>query len=114
MNLTRWLSLLDDASRASNTAYNARAHNHRYHTFRVGNQTYHGQRDPRERLHAVPYDFNNKTVLDIGTNAGGMLFELLPKIRHGIGFGRFCQAFARSKGTQIRGRHIQQVGVPPV
>ena len=47
--------------------------------------TFTGQRDPQQRLAKVPFDFTNKTVLDIGSNQGGMLFAIKDKIRWGVG-----------------------------
>jgi SAM-dependent methyltransferase len=46
-----------------------------------------GQRDPRARLALVPVDLHGKSVLDIGSNQGGMLFALeQPKWGVGIDF----------------------------
>lgn len=56
-----------------------------YHTLEIDGEIFQGQRNPKERLLNVPYDFNNKTVLDIGSNQGGMLFSIKDKISKGIG-----------------------------
>jgi SAM-dependent methyltransferase len=51
-----------------------------------GNLVSEGGRDPYFRLNLVPIDFDNKTVLDLGCNCGGMLFALCDKIKKGFGF----------------------------
>lgn len=56
-----------------------------YHTLELKNLKLAGQRHPRERFDSLPFDFVGKTVLDIGCNQGGMLFELSSKIAHGVG-----------------------------
>jgi len=44
-----------------------------------------GIRDPLERINAIPIDFENKTVLDLGCNNGGTLFAIADKIKQGWG-----------------------------
>lgn len=44
-----------------------------------------GLRDPLERINAMPIDFTNKTVLDLGCNCGGTLFAIADKIKQGWG-----------------------------
>ena len=44
-----------------------------------------GQRDPVKRLQLIPINFQNKSVLDLGCNSGGMLFPLNKKLSFGIG-----------------------------
>lgn len=56
-----------------------------YHTIKLGSRLVQGQRNPYKRLDSVPYDFHDKTVLDLGTNIGGMLFAVADKIKLGIG-----------------------------
>jgi hypothetical protein len=56
-----------------------------YQTHDLGDKVIIGQRDTKKRIDKIPYDFNGKTVLDIGTNQGGMLFAISDKIKHGIG-----------------------------
>lgn len=43
-------------------------------------------RDPLERINSIPVDFNDKTVLDLGCNCGGILFAVADKIKYGYGF----------------------------
>ena len=56
-----------------------------YHTLELRNLHLEGQRHPKERFKLVPYDFTGKTVLDIGSNQGGMLFSIADKISCGVG-----------------------------
>lgn len=56
-----------------------------YQTHDLGGNVIVGQRDMKRRIEKIPYDFNGKTVLDIGTNQGGMLFAISDKIKYGIG-----------------------------
>lgn len=69
----------------SGKSYNGRHHKTGYHTLTIDGQTLEGQRQPTMRLKDVPYNFTNKNVLDIGSNQGGMLFEIANKINYGIG-----------------------------
>jgi len=72
-------------SKTSNSQYQGKCWETGYHTITIDNVIYEGQRKPAERLQDIPYDFNNKSVLDIGCNQGGMLFELKDKIANGVG-----------------------------
>lgn len=56
-----------------------------YHTLEIFGEVFQGRRNPRKRFQNIEYDFNNRTVLDIGSNQGGMLFELADKIKWGVG-----------------------------
>jgi SAM-dependent methyltransferase len=69
----------------SGKSYNGRNHETGYHSLTIGDQVLTGQRNPAQRLSNVPYDFENKSVLDIGSNQGGMLFEISDKISYGLG-----------------------------
>lgn len=69
----------------SGKAYNGRHYEGGYHTLTIHNQEIKGQRNPKQRLQDIPFNFTNKTVLDIGCNQGGMLFALQDKIKDGIG-----------------------------
>lgn len=69
----------------SKKGYRGKGFDTGYHTLKVAGQVYQGQRNPAQRLANVPYDFTNKSVLDIGANQGGMLFELADKISFGVG-----------------------------
>ncbi|HVT82716.1 MAG TPA: methyltransferase domain-containing protein [Phycisphaerae bacterium] len=47
-----------------------------YHSMVILGHYFRGQRECRERLAKVPFDFTQKSVLDVGCNAGGMLHAL--------------------------------------
>lgn len=66
-------------------AYSGRKFEGGYQSHKIGEHILIGQRDLKQRLAKVPYDFVGKTVLDIGTNQGGMLLEIADKIAWGIG-----------------------------
>jgi SAM-dependent methyltransferase len=72
-------------TKTSGSAYAAQPFPAGYHTMSVGNVEIRGQRNPKQRLADVPFDFTGKTVLDIGCNQGGMLFAIADKISCGIG-----------------------------
>jgi len=44
-----------------------------------------GQRDPAARYELLSVDFVNKTVLDLGSNAGGMIFGVAEVVRQAVG-----------------------------
>lgn len=67
-------------------AYSASQYPAGYHTLEIDRVKVVGQRNPSERLNNVKYDWTDKRVLDVGCNAGGMLFELLKtNIKSGVG-----------------------------
>lgn len=71
-------------TKTCDTTYSAKAFPAGYHTIEIGGRQLNGQRNPAERLKAVPVDFAGKTVLDIGCNQGGMLFEV-PQVKWAVG-----------------------------
>lgn len=72
-------------TKTSNSTYNGQNFPAGYHTFDINGFYLQGQRNPAERLVNVPFDFNGKTVLDIGCNQGGMLYTVAGQIKHGVG-----------------------------
>ena len=56
-----------------------------YHTIKLKDEVFEGQRDISKRLANVKYDFKDKVVLDVGCNIGGMLHSLASDIKYGIG-----------------------------
>jgi len=56
-----------------------------YHELTIGGERLEGQRNPSARIESLNIDFTNKSVLDIGCNAGGILFDLQDKIKYGLG-----------------------------
>jgi len=56
-----------------------------YHSVKILNQKYVGQRNDDVRLELVPEKFKDKTVLDLGCNCGGTLQTIADDIKRGIG-----------------------------
>ena len=56
-----------------------------YHALPIGGETLEGQRNPATRTNVLDIDFTDKVVLDIGCNAGGILFSIQDKLRYGVG-----------------------------
>ena len=56
-----------------------------YHSFEIDGHQFKGQRNPKMRLDGIPFSFEGLSVLDIGCNQGGMLYELSKNIRYGVG-----------------------------
>jgi SAM-dependent methyltransferase len=78
------LQLLNYAS-TNDKAYNGAEYEGGYHTLKIKDILIKGQRNPEIRFKNLNFDFTNKTVLDIGSNQGGMLFEIQGFIKEGIG-----------------------------
>ena len=72
-------------TKTSGTSYSAQLYPAGYHSIEVHGEVLKGQRDPALRLARVPFDFTGKSVLDIGCNQGGMLFQLDSKLKWGVG-----------------------------
>lgn len=72
-------------TRTSGKAYNGGKYEGGYHTLNILGEKINGQRLPSYRYEGIDYDFTGKTVLDIGSNQGGMLYEVQPKIKQGVG-----------------------------
>jgi SAM-dependent methyltransferase len=72
-------------TKTSGSSYNGQDYPAGYHTLDIKNFHLAGQRHPKERFDIVPFDFTGKTVLDIGCNQGGMLFNIADKISCGVG-----------------------------
>ena len=93
-------------TKKSGTQYAATHFNAGYHSITIEGKTFDGQRNPSERLNLVPFDFHDATVLDIGCNQGGMLFELSKKLRHGVGIDcDYRMVNAANRVSTNRGSH---------
>lgn len=78
------LNLLE-YTKSSGSYYSAADHPAGYHTLTVDGMTIQGRRDPARRLELVPFEFEGATVLDLGSNQGGMLFAVADRIEWGVG-----------------------------
>jgi len=78
------LNLLD-YTKTSGVGYAATSYEAGYHKIKIDGVEFSGQRDPKNRTDLAPYDFKNKTILDIGSNQGGMIFALKDQFRWAIG-----------------------------
>lgn len=83
-NLIKIMNLLV-YTKQRNVSYSGEGFDTGYHTFEIDGHQFKGQRNPKQRLAAVPFSFDNLSVLDIGCNQGGMLYELSSKIKFGVG-----------------------------
>ena len=72
-------------TKSSGSDYRAERFPAGYHSIDIGGTLYQGQRNPAQRLASVPFDFQGKSVLDIGCNQGGMLFAVADKVSYGVG-----------------------------
>jgi SAM-dependent methyltransferase len=93
-------------TKTSGSSYSADRHPAGYHSIELDGRVLRGQRDPQARLAQVPIDWAGKSVLDIGSNQGGMLFALADKLKWGVGIdydSRLVNAanrIRRSKGVR--------------
>jgi SAM-dependent methyltransferase len=78
------INLLNYTKKSAST-YSGELYDVGYHTFNLGDKVLKGQRNPAERLKNVPFDFKGKSVLDIGSNQGGMLNAIAKDIKYGVG-----------------------------
>ena len=72
-------------TKTNGSAYSARKYPAGYHEIKIGDEVFAGQRSPKQRLSLVPIDFSGKTILDIGSNQGGMIFALDDKVKWAVG-----------------------------
>jgi hypothetical protein len=72
-------------TKASGASYAAQQCPAGYHTIELGSLTLSGQRDPQARLALVPVDLTGQSVLDLGSNQGGMLLGLASTVAAGVG-----------------------------
>ena len=84
INLKKIINLLNYTKRSS-VSYSAGSFDVGYHSFTIDGVELKSQRNPVERFANIPFDFTNKTVLDIGCNQGGMINAIADKIKSGVG-----------------------------
>lgn len=70
---------------ASGSTYSGARHLAGYHSIEILGSYLRGQRECRERLAKVPFDFSGKIVLDVGCNVGGMLHALSGRVAFATG-----------------------------
>ncbi|EDZ92887.1 Tetratricopeptide TPR_2 repeat protein [Limnospira maxima CS-328] len=83
-NLNRVKALLD-YTKTTKQAYSAKKYPAGYHTIDILGHRLMGRRNPQVRFDQIPIDFNQKSVLDIGSNQGGMLLHISEQLRWGVG-----------------------------
>lgn len=89
-------------TKTSGSSYSAQEFPAAYHSIDINGRKLKGQRDPGARFRTVPFDFTGKTVLDLGCNQGGMLFQVRDRVSHGVGVdfdSRMINAANRIKDT---------------
>ena len=59
-----------------------------YHTIKIGNEIFEGQRDCINRFNDIISELKNKSIVDFGCCTGGMLHALSEDITYGIGFDK--------------------------
>ena len=72
-------------TKTSSSSYSAKKFPAGYHTIKIGKDEYAGQRQPESRIQKTGINFTNKSVLDIGSNQGGMLLAVQEQIKWGVG-----------------------------
>ena len=84
INVKKIINLLNYTKKSS-VSYSAGSFDVGYHSFNIDGVELKGQRNPVERFKNIPYDFKDKTILDIGCNQGGMINAIADKITFGVG-----------------------------
>ena len=72
-------------TKTSSVSYSAVGFDSGYHSFKIDEHEFKGQRDPKFRFKDLPISLKGKSVLDIGCNQGGMLYAFSDEIKYGIG-----------------------------
>lgn len=72
-------------TKKSLASYSAGNFDSGYHSFKIDNYKFKGQRDPELRFKDLPFSLDGLSVLDIGCNQGGMLYAFSDVIKYGIG-----------------------------
>lgn len=99
LQINKVLGLLNYA-KTSGKSYNGSWYGSAYHSLRLKEYYFRGQRECDLRLQKLHYDFSDKTVLDIGCNAGGMLHAISDKVKIGIGIDYDYKLINASNGIR--------------
>ena len=95
-------------TKTNSSAYNAELYNSGYHTIEIDGKTFQGQRDPNQRLRDVPFSFDGVTVLDLGSNQGGMLLAVATQIKSAVGID-FDHKMVNVSNRICRQKNIQNI-----
>lgn len=103
-DLNRIMNLLN-YTKLSGSAYSANKYPAGYHTLVLSDRVLAGQRLPSARLDLLPISLEGLTILDVGCNQGGMLFEAETRgIHWGVGIDYDSRMInAANKIKQYRG-----------
>jgi len=88
--------------------YNGALYESGYHTIVIDGQRFNGQRDPGQRLEGVPFNFKEASILDLGSNEGGMLFSVADQIKNGVGVD-FDYKLVNAANRIARSRNLQNI-----
>ncbi len=72
-------------TKKSSVSYSAGDFESGYHTFKIDDYSFKGQRDPELRFKDLPFSLDGLSVLDVGCNQGGMLYAFSDVIKYGVG-----------------------------
>ena len=87
MSKQKILNLINYSNKTK-IAYDGKLYAHGYYTITLDGQTYEGQRDNNIRFKNIPFDFNDKTILDLGSHIGATLQHFAVQIKYGIGIDK--------------------------
>ena len=72
-------------TKTSSVSYSAGAFDSGYHSFKIDDYEFKGQRNPKQRFKDLPFSLIGMSVLDIGSNQGSMLYTFADEIKYGVG-----------------------------
>jgi len=87
MSKQKILNLINHSNKTK-IAYDGKLYKCGYYTIDLDDQTYEGQRNNNIRFKNIPFDFNNKTILDLGCHIGATLQHFAVQIKYGIGIDK--------------------------
>tara|TARA_B110000914_G_C15460140_1_gene445411 strand:- start:286 stop:1005 length:720 start_codon:yes stop_codon:yes gene_type:complete len=82
--LKKIMNLLNYTKKSA-VSYSAGNFDSGYHSMKIGNQEFKGQRNPELRFKDLPFSFKGLSVLDIGCNQGAMISTFAEDLKFGIG-----------------------------